>query len=128
MSDQTASLSDELDLFAVVHTLWSRRVLVLLATCAGLILGLGGSYVLPVSHKISVQTSINYHSLKSGYLCLDIRTRQRCVSQVDFSIATGFSTLTLKDQKVELRGNLAADQSVESVRNHLEKLIQVQLH
>ena len=123
MSDQTASYADEIDLFAVVHTLWRRKVLVLLAACAGLILGWGGSQFLPVTQNVSVPVSINYHSIKSGNLCADIETVQRCLSQVDFSSAVGFSPLTLKSQQVELRGKLSADQSAGTVLTRLEKLI-----
>ena len=126
MTDQTASFSDELDLFAIVHTLWNRKALVLLFACVGLILGLGGSFVLPINHKISVPASINYHSLKSGNLCPDLRTIQRCLTQIDFSFAPGFSALSQKYQHVELRGSLSAEQSAGTVRIHLEELIKVQ--
>ena len=72
MSDQAASYSDDLELFDILHTLWDGKTIVLLAAAAGLALGWFVGQLLPAKYSLTIPASINYHSLKSEYLCAEL--------------------------------------------------------
>ncbi len=95
--------SDEISLFEVLHTLWTHKVLIILWTLLGIVLGVLVHFAIPQTYRLEIPFTVNYHSQMAEYMCNNTRNVQLCRQNIDFGNHPEFADLSIKSDKIVLR-------------------------
>lgn len=125
MSEHTEPHSDELDLFEIIHTIWDGKVFIVMTTALGVLLGLATAYILPARYDLTVPFTINYHSLKSDYVCAGSRKRVACKQRTDFASHPGFAAFEIIDDQIKLQQSIDNEAGIEEPIAALQTILKL---